>query len=45
MTWTMVWPGTLFTERAVHALQFAGTNILTRRLAGAEEVYGDVRRR
>lgn len=40
MTWSMVWPGTLFTSVVYTALQFAGTNILTRRLDGAEEVYG-----
>jgi YihY family inner membrane protein len=40
MTWRMVWPGTLFTSVLYTILQFAGTNILTRRLAGATEVYG-----
>ena len=40
MTWRMVWPGTVFTSVLYTALQFAGTNILTRRMAGATEVYG-----
>lgn len=40
MTWRMVWPGTLFTSVLYTVLQFAGTNILTRRSASAEEVYG-----
>jgi membrane protein len=40
MTWRMVWPGTVFTSVLYTVLQFAGTNILTRRMAGATEVYG-----
>jgi membrane protein len=40
MTWRIVWPGTVFTSLVYTALQFAGTNILTRRMAGATEVYG-----
>ncbi len=40
MTWKMVLPGTLFTSVLYTVLQFAGTNILTRRLANSEEVYG-----
>src|SRR4029453_1041192 len=40
MTWRMVWPGTGFTSVVFTPLQFAGTNILTRRMAGATEVYG-----
>jgi YihY family inner membrane protein len=40
MTWRMVWSGTVFTSVLYTALQFAGTNILTRRLDGAEAVYG-----
>jgi len=40
MTWRIIWPGTVFTSLVYTALQFAGTNILTRRMAGATEVYG-----
>ena len=40
MTWRMVWPGTVFTSVLYTVLQFAGTNILTRRMNGATEVYG-----
>ena len=40
MTWSMVWVGTAITSLVYTALQFAGTNIITRRLEGAEEVYG-----
>ena len=40
MTWRMVWPGTVFTSVLYTVLQFAGTNILTPRMAGATEVYG-----
>lgn len=40
MTWSMVWVGTVFTSVVYTALQFAATNIITRRLDGAEEVYG-----
>jgi YihY family inner membrane protein len=40
MTWRMVWPGTVFTAVVYTVLQFAGTNILTRRLNGATQVYG-----
>jgi membrane protein len=40
MTWRMVWPGTLLTAVLYTVLQFAGTNILTRRLNGATQVYG-----
>ena len=40
ITWSMVWVGTAFTSVVYTALQFAGTNIITRRLDGAEEVYG-----
>jgi YihY family inner membrane protein len=40
MTWRMVWPGTVFTAVIYTVLQFAGTNILTRRLNGATQVYG-----
>jgi YihY family inner membrane protein len=40
LTWSMVWVGTAFTSVVYTALQFAGTNIITRRLEGAEEVYG-----
>jgi YihY family inner membrane protein len=40
VTWSMVWVGTAFTSVLYTALQFAGTNIITRRLEGAEEVYG-----
>jgi YihY family inner membrane protein len=40
MTWRMVWRGTVFTSVLYTILQFAGTNILTRRLDGAEAVYG-----
>jgi YihY family inner membrane protein len=40
MTWRMVWPGTVFTSVLYTVLQFAGTNIVTRRMDGATEVYG-----
>jgi uncharacterized BrkB/YihY/UPF0761 family membrane protein len=40
MTWRIVWPGTVFTSVLYTALQFAGTNVLTRRMNGATEVYG-----
>jgi membrane protein len=40
MTWRMVWPGTVFTSVLYTILQFVGTNLLTRRMAGATEVYG-----
>jgi membrane protein len=40
MTWRIVWPGTVFTSVLYTALQFAGTNLLTRRMDGATEVYG-----
>lgn len=40
MTWSMVWPGTVFASVLYTALQFVGTNLLTRRLDGAEDVYG-----
>jgi membrane protein len=40
MTWRMVWPGAAIAGLAYTFLQFVGTNVLTRRLADAEEVYG-----
>ena len=40
VTWRMVWPGTVFTSVLYTVLQFAGTNLLTRRMDGATEVYG-----
>jgi YihY family inner membrane protein len=40
MTWRLVWRGTVFTSVVFTVLQFTATNILTRRLDGAEAVYG-----
>jgi membrane protein len=40
MKWSMIWAGTVFTSVIYTLLQFAGTNIITRRLDNAEEIYG-----
>jgi membrane protein len=41
VTWSMVWPGALFSGVLFTLLQFAGTNIMARALSNAESVYGD----
>ncbi len=41
VTWSMVWPGAVFSGGVYTFLQFAGTNIMARTLADAESVYGD----
>ena len=39
-TWRLIWPGAVFTGVLFTALQFAGTNILSRQVANADAVYG-----
>lgn len=39
-TWRLVWPGATFTGVVFTALQFLGTNILSRQSANANEIYG-----
>lgn len=39
-TWRMVWPGAAFTGVLFTALQLVGTNVMTRQVADANEVYG-----
>lgn len=39
-TWDMVWPGAVLTGILFTGLQFAGTNIMSRQFANANEVYG-----
>jgi YihY family inner membrane protein len=40
VTWSIVWPGTVFAGVLYTVLQFAGTNIMTNNLKNAEDVYG-----
>ncbi len=40
VTWSIVWPGTVFAGVLYTVLQFAGTNIMTNNLRNAEDVYG-----
>lgn len=39
-TWSMVWPGAVFTGVLYTVLQFAGTRLVTNTLDDAENVYG-----
>jgi membrane protein len=39
-TWQMVWPGAVLTGVLFTVLQFVGTNIMSRQVANAGEVYG-----
>ncbi len=41
VSWSMVWPGAIFSGVLYTFLQFVGTNIMSRALANAESVYGD----
>ncbi len=40
VTWSIVWPGTMFAGVLYTVLQFAGTNIMSNNLKNAEDVYG-----
>ncbi len=40
VTWSMLWPGTLFAAFVYTALQFVGTNLMAAKLKDSNEVYG-----
>ncbi len=40
VTWSIVWPGTIFAGVLYTVLQFVGTNIMSNSLKNAEDVYG-----
>lgn len=40
VTWSIVWPGTVFAGVLYTVLQFVGTNIMSNSLKNAEDVYG-----
>jgi uncharacterized BrkB/YihY/UPF0761 family membrane protein len=40
VTWTMVWPGALFSGVLFTALQLVGTVVVSRMIADAGEIYG-----
>ena len=40
LTWSIVWPGTVFAGVLYTVLQFVGTNIMSNSLKNAEDVYG-----
>lgn len=40
VTWTIIWPGAVFTAVLYTVLQFAGTRLVTSTLDDAENVYG-----